>query len=186
VDDVTTWSILAFVVTIARATSVGASALNLALVLVFVALMVYVVRKVLPHWLGRDELERPEPFKRALAVIVCVVVAAALCTEAIGIHALFGAFLAGAIMPETEGFRHKLGVRVENFSSVLLLPLFFAFTGLRTQVGLLNDFQGWMICLGIIAVATIGKLGGTALTARFTGMSWGDSLQLGALMNTRG
>jgi len=186
VDDVTAWSVLAFVVAIARATSVGASALNLALVLVFIGLMIYVVRKVLPAWLGRDELERPDPSKRTLAVVVCVVVAAALCTEAIGIHALFGAFLAGAIMPDTEGFRYKLGIRVENFSSVLLLPLFFAFTGLRTQIGLLNDFQGWMICLLIIAVATIGKLGGTAITARFTGMNWIDSLQLGALMNTRG
>ena len=80
-------------------------------------------------------------------------VGAALCTEAIGIHALFGAFLAGAIMPDTDGFRHKLGVRIENFSSVLLLPLFFAFTGLRTQVGLLNDWQGWLISLAIIAIA---------------------------------
>jgi len=186
VDDVTAWSILAFVVAIARATSVGASALNLALVLVFVALMVYAVRKLLPHWLGKDELERPDPSRRTLAVIVCVVVASSLCTEAIGIHALFGAFLAGAIMPQTEGFRHKLGVRIENFSSVLLLPLFFAFTGLRTQIALLNDLQGWMICLLIIVVATIGKLGGTAVTARFTGMNWIDSLKLGALMNTRG
>lgn len=186
VDDVTAWSILAFVVAIARATSIGASALNLALVLLFVILMVYGVRKLLPLWLGREEIELPEPSRRTLAIVVCVVVTSALCTEAIGIHALFGAFLAGAIMPQTEGFRHKLGVRIENFSSVLLLPLFFAFTGLRTQIGLLNDFQGWMICLGIIAVATLGKLGGTAITARFTGMNWVDSLQLGALMNTRG
>lgn len=89
-------------------------------------------------------------------------------------------------MPETSGFREKLCVRVENFSSVLLLPLFFVFTGLRTQIGLLNDPQGWLICLAIIAVATLGKLGGSAISARFAGMSWSDSLQLGALMNTRG
>ena len=89
-------------------------------------------------------------------------------------------------MPETSGFRHKLSVRVENFSSVLLLPLFFVFTGLRTQVGLLNDAQGWLTCLLIIAVATAGKLGGSAIPARLTGMSWRESLQLGALMNTRG
>ncbi len=186
VDDVTAWSALAFVVAIARASSLGASALNLALVLVFVALMICVVRKALPLWIGREELERPDPSKRTLALIMCVVVTSALCTEVTGIHALFGAFLAGAIMPDTNGFRHKLNVRIENFSSVLLLPLFFAFTGLRTQIGLLNDFQGWMICLLIIAVATAGKLGGSALAARFTGMGWVDSLQLGALMNTRG
>lgn len=186
VDDVTAWSILAFVVAIVRSTSLVGSALNLALVLAFIAIMVLGVRKGLPRWLGAARLEHEEPSKGTLATIVCVVVTAALCTEIIGIHALFGAFLAGAIMPEMHGFRHKIGVRVENFSSVLLLPLFFAYTGLRTQIGLLNDVQGWLLCLLIIAVATLGKLGGSALTARFTGMSWSESLQLGALMNTRG
>ena len=186
VDDVTAWSILAFVVAIARATSLGGSALNLLLVLVFIAAMILGVKRLLPRWIGPVQLEQENPSKGALATIVCVVVGAALCTEVIGIHALFGAFLAGAIMPETNGFRQKLGVRVENFSSVLLLPLFFAFTGLRTQIGLLNDLQGWLICLAIIAVATLGKLGGTAITARMTGMGWSESLQLGALMNTRG
>ena len=76
--------------------------------------------------------------------------------------------------------------RVEKFSSVLLMPLFFAFTGLRTQIGLLDDAQGWLLCLLIIAVATLGKLGVSAVAARFTGMNWRESLQLGALMNTRG
>ena len=186
VDDVTAWSALAFVVAIAGSTSLAASAMNLGLVVVFIAAMVWGVRILLPRLLGAEELERAEPSRRVLAIIVCVVLGAALCTEVVGIHALFGAFLAGAIMPDTSNFRHKLGVRIENFSSVLLLPLFFAFTGLRTQIGLLNDLQGWGICLLIILVATAGKLGGTALTARFTGMSWRDSLQLGALMNTRG
>jgi Kef-type K+ transport system membrane component KefB len=155
-------------------------------VVVFIFVMIYGVRLGLPRLLGKEELERPEPSRRGLAIVVCVVLGAALCTEVIGIHALFGAFLAGAIMPETGGLRHKLIVRVETFSSVLLLPLFFAFTGLRTQIGLLGDVTGWAICLGIIVVATIGKLGGTAIAARFTGMNWIDSLKLGALMNTRG
>lgn len=186
VDDVTAWTILAFVVAIARATSFAGSALNLLLVVVFIACMIWGVKRFLPRWLGPARLTEDEPSSGTLATIVCVVVAAALCTEVIGIHSLFGAFLAGAIMPETGGFRKKLGVRVETFSSVLLLPLFFAFTGLRTQIGLLNDWAGWSICLAIIAVATLGKLGGTAITARLTGMRWNESLQLGALMNTRG
>jgi len=186
VDDVTAWSILAFVVAVARATSLTASALNLLLVLAFIAIMIWVVKPTLPRWLGEKRLAQEDPSKGTLATIICVVVAAALCTEAIGIHALFGAFLAGAIMPDTNNFRHRVSLRVENFSSVLLLPLFFAFTGLRTQLGLLNDVQGWAICGLIILVATVGKLGGSAVTARFTGMSWRDSLQLGALMNTRG
>ncbi len=186
VDDVTAWSIMAFVVAIARASSVAAAGLNLLLVFVFIAIMVWGVKRWLPLALGPQRLARENPSKATLGIVICVVVASALSTEVIGIHALFGAFLAGAIMPDTQGFRQKLIMRIENFSSVLLLPLFFAYTGLRTQIGLLNDLEGWLLCLLIIAVASLGKLGGSAFTARFTGMSWRDSLQLGALMNTRG
>ncbi len=186
VGDVTAWNLLAFVVAIAGAASVGAAALNLLFVAVFIAAMIWGVRPLLPRLLGRDRVASEEPSGGVLATVLCVVVAASLFTEVIGIHALFGAFMAGAIMPDTHGFRHKIALRVEKFSSVLLLPLFFAYIGLRTQIGLLNDLSGWLLCLLIIAVATLGKLGGTALTARFTGMNWRDSLQLGALMNTRG
>ena len=69
---------------------------------------------------------------------------------------------------------------------MFLLPLFFAFTGLRTQIGLLNDWQNWLVCAGVIAVAIGGKFGGSTLAARWTGMSWYDALSIGALMNTRG
>ncbi len=186
VGDVTAWIILAFVVAVVRATNMAASALNLLLVAAFVALMLYGVRPLLPRLVGRARLESQDLPKGVLALMFCVVIGAALCTEIIGIHTLFGAFLAGAIMPETDGFRHKLALRLENFSTVLLLPLFFVFTGLRTQVGLLNDTQGWLVCLLIIAVASLGKLAGTAVPARLTGASWRDALQLGALMNTRG
>ncbi|MFT3992377.1 MAG: cation:proton antiporter [Luteolibacter sp.] len=186
VDDVTAWSALAFVVAIAKATSIGASALNLSLVVLFIAVMLYGVRLLLPRVIGAQEFAQPDPSRRTLALVVCVVIGAAFCTEVIGIHALFGAFLAGAIMPDINNFRHKLSVRVENFSTVLLLPLFFAYTGLRTQIGLVNDLNGWLLCGLIISVATLGKLGGTAITARFTGIGWRDSLRLGALMNTRG
>jgi Kef-type K+ transport system membrane component KefB len=89
-------------------------------------------------------------------------------------------------MPAHGELRDFLKVRVENFSAVFLLPLFFAFTGLRTQIGLLNGPNDWMICGGLILLATIGKLGGTMLTARLTGIDWIDSFALGALMNTRG
>jgi len=186
VDDVTAWCLLAFVVAIVGASDLAGVISNLGLVVLFVAVMVLGVRRVLPRWLGAGELEREEPTQGALTLVVGVVIAAALCTEMIGIHALFGAFLAGAIMPDANGFRRKLGIRVEHLSSVLLLPLFFAFTGLRTQVGLLADASGWLLCLLVIGVATLGKLGASAAAARFTGMNWRDSLQIGALMNTRG
>ena len=186
VGDVTAWAMLAFVVAIARATSMGGAAFSLGLVLVFVALMLFVIKPNLPRWLGQPALERREPSKAVLAVVIAVVLASALTTQLIGIRALFGAFLAGIVMPTAGGFRDKLVVRVENLSSILLLPVFFAFTGLRTEIGLLNNAQDWFICLIIIGVATAGKLGGSALAARLTGMKWRESLQLGALMNTRG
>ena len=177
---------LAFVVAIARATSVGGAAFSLGLVLVFIALMLFVIKPKLPSWLGQPALERPDPSKAVLAAVIGVALVSALSTQLIGIHALFGAFLAGIVMPTAGGFRDKLVVRVENLSSVLLLPLFFAFIGLRTHIGLFNGARGWLICLVIIGVATAGKLGGSALAARLTGMDWRESLQLGALMNTRG
>ena len=186
VGDVTAWTILAFVVAIAEATSLRGATASFGLVIVFVAAMIFGARRVLPRWTGADRLGSGEPAAGVLAMVACVVVGAALATEMIGIHALFGAFLAGVIMPEAHDFRHKIAVRIENFSSVLLLPLFFAFTGLRTPIGLLGDLEGWLLCLLIVVVATLGKLGGSAVAARVTGMSWSEALQLGALMNTRG
>ena len=148
--------------------------------------MLLFIKPNLPRWVGRAALEREEPSNVVLAVVVGLILISSFCTELIGIHALFGAFLAGTVMPSISGFRDKLVVRVEHISSVLLLPVFFAFTGLRTQIGLLSGTHEWTICLVIIGVATLGKLGGSALAALLTGMSGRDSLQLGALMNTRG
>ena len=184
--DVTAWTLLALVVAIARSTDFGSAAFCLGLVLVFVAIMLLVVKRNLPHWLGREALEKPTPAKSTLAIVIALVLASALCTQLLGIRALFGSFVAGLVIPAGGGFRGKLGVRIENISSVLLLPVFFAFSGLRTEIGLLHTRVDWMICLFVIAVATIGKLGGASLAARLTGMRWRESLQLGALMNTRG
>ena len=121
-----------------------------------------------------------------MAAVVVFLFACAFVTDMIGIHALFGSFLAGVAMPSHGELRNSLRVRLEHFSSVFLLPLFFAFTGLRTQIGLLQEPAGWLICLALIAVATVGKLGGSMLAARMTGINWVDSFALGALMNTRG
>ncbi|MBA3831087.1 MAG: cation:proton antiporter [Chthoniobacterales bacterium] len=186
VGDVTAWGLLAFVVAIARSADSRSAIFCLCMVLVFVAVMFVALKPNLPGWLGREALERPKPSKGVLAIVIAIVLASALCTQLLGIRALFGSFVAGLIMPTASGFRGKLGVRIENISSVLLLPVFFAFSGLRTEIGLLHDRSDWLICLLIIAVATIGKLGGSSLAARLTGMKWRESFQLGALMNTRG
>lgn len=186
VDDATAWTILAFVVAIAGATSLVSFSLNTLLLLVFMMVMMIGVRRALPRLLGERRMTQESPSHGTLAIVVCVVTAASLVTEVLGIHALFGAFFAGAMMPNAPAFRHRVGERIGAFGSVLLLPLFFVFTGLRTQIGLLNDLEGWSICLLITVIATLGKLGGSAAAAHFAGMTWVESLQLGALMNTRG
>jgi len=184
--DVTAWILLAFVVAfVTAAGSITTAAVTIGTTVAFAALMILVVRPLVRPLLsagaGRDAFS-----KERMAIVIGIAFASALATEVIGIHALFGAFLAGAALPADDAFRSGLHDRLESFSSVLLLPLFFAFTGLRTQIGLLDDGRSWLILAGIIAIATAGKLGGSAIAARSTGMDWPSSFVLGALMNTRG
>lgn len=185
VDDVTAWCLLAVVVAIVRANGLTGSLMTIALTLLFIAAMLFAVKPWAARIVGKRTGSR-NGSAALLAGTFSFVFASALFTEMIGIHALFGAFLAGVAMPPDSGLRQFLRERLETFSSILLLPLFFAFTGLRTQIGLLADWRGWLVCAGIIAVAIAGKLGGSMIAARWTGMSWGDSFALGALMNTRG
>lgn len=107
-------------------------------------------------------------------------------TELIGIHALFGAFLFGTILPRERGIAQHLAEKIEDLVVVLLLPLFFAYSGLRTQIGLLNTPSGWMMCGLVILVACAGKFGGSLVPAKLTGLSWRESSAIGVLMNTRG
>ena len=185
-DDVTAWTVLAFVVAIVKADGLSSAVLSIVLVLLFVALMLLWVKPRVPRWLGLSALESGAPSKSVMAGVVVFLFACAFVTDVIGIHAIFGSFLAGVAMPSHGEFRNSLRVRLEQFSSVFLLPLFFAFTGLRTQIGLLQEPAAWLICLALIALATVGKLGGSMLAARTTGINWVDSFALGALMNTRG
>jgi len=185
VDDVTAWCILAVVVTIVKAAGLGNALLTLVLAVLFVSVMLFLIRPRVDRMIGEDADNwiRGRTFMASLLVFVF---ASALLTEVIGIHALFGAFLAGAILPAHTHLQSFLKERLETFSSVFLLPLFFAFTGLRTQIDLLGDWQNWLTCAGIITIAIAGKLGGSMLAARWTGMNWCDAFSIGALMNTRG
>lgn len=185
VDDVTAWSLLAMVVAVVGSRGVWAASGTILLTLVFIAAMLFAVGPLFRRLLAR-RAEREEPGKTAVAAVLIVLLASALTTEVIGIHALFGAFLAGVVMPRQRRFRAYLTERLEEFSSVFLLPLFFAFTGLRTKIGLLNDARSWLLCGLIILVATAGKLGGSMLAARMTGAGWYEAFALGALMNSRG
>lgn len=185
VDDLTAWCMLAVVVAIVQADGLIGASLTIALALVFIFAMLFVVRPRAARLLRAEDFDETHS-KGLVAGVLIFVFASALLTEAIGIHALFGAFLAGVVMPSNSRLRSFLRERLETFSSVFLLPLFFAFTGLRTQIGLLDDWPSWLLCTALIAVAIAGKLGGSMLAARWTGMGWKDSFSIGVLMNTRG
>ncbi len=184
-DDITAWCILAAVIAIVKAGSVVSSVYTILLAITYVVLMLKVVRPFLKRlgdiYSHQDTLSKP-----VVAIFFITLLISAYLAEIIGIHALFGAFLAGVIMPQNLHFRNVFIEKVEDVSLVLLLPLFFVFTGLRTQIGLLNDGNLWLTCSLIIAVAVTGKFIGSAVAAKFVGQSWKDSLTIGALMNTRG
>jgi Kef-type K+ transport system membrane component KefB len=185
VEDVTAWTLLALVVAVAKAQSPASAARVAALALLFTLAMVFGVRRAAARW-ARIPVGESAPGKGLVAVILIGAFLSALATETIGIHALFGAFLAGAILPKEKKLTAFLRDRLEYSASLYLLPIFFASTGLRTQLGLLDQGRDWFIFAGILAVAVGGKLGGVCLAARLGGMGWRDSMALGSLMNTRG
>ncbi|MBL1408904.1 cation:proton antiporter [Sphingobacterium faecale] len=184
-DDITAWCILAVVIAIVKAGAATSAIYTVFLAVAYVFVMIKIVRPFLLR-IGELNSAKESLGKPVVAIFFIVLLLSAYATEVIGIHALFGAFMAGAIMPESSRFRSMFIEKVEDVAVLLLLPLFFVFTGLRTQIGLLNDVEHWLIAGVIILVAVVGKFVGSALAARFVGQSWKDSLSIGALMNTRG
>ncbi|HTG65453.1 MAG TPA: cation:proton antiporter [Flavobacterium sp.] len=184
-DDITAWCILAVVIAIVKAGSLASSLYVIGMAVLYVIIMLKIVRPFLKR-VGDLNATRESLNKPVVAIFFLTLLFSSYASELIGIHALFGAFLAGAIMPENNKFRNIFIEKVEDVSIIVLLPLFFVFTGLRTQINLLNDPYLWKITGLIIAVAVVGKFFGSALAAKFVGQSWKDSLAIGALMNTRG
>ncbi|AOC95067.1 High-affinity Na(+)/H(+) antiporter NhaS3 [Flavobacterium anhuiense] len=184
-DDITAWCILAVVIAIVKAGSLSSSLYVIGMAILYVIIMLKIVRPFLKR-VGDLNATRESLNKPVVAIFFITLLISAYASELIGIHALFGAFLAGAIMPENNKFRNIFIEKVEDVSIIVLLPLFFVFTGLRTQIGLLNDPELWKITGLIILVAVVGKFFGSALAAKFMGQNWKDSLSIGALMNTRG
>ena len=183
-DDVTAWCILAVVVAVVKAGSVFSALYTILLAVSYVIIMLKVVKPLMAKFYNRyltsGNIGAP------IAVLFLTLIISAYITEVIGIHALFGAFLAGIAMPDNTAFRDTIIEKIKDVALFLLLPLFFVFTGLRTQIGLLNDVYLWKIFGLIILLAITGKFAGSTLAAKFVGQNWRDSLSIGALMNTRG
>jgi Kef-type K+ transport system membrane component KefB len=181
--DVTAWCLLAFVVGVAQA-KVGGAFLVLGLTAGYIGFMFLIVRPLAARILERFDEVRLTP--GVIAVAFAALLLSALTTELIGIHAIFGAFLLGAIIPHDSAIAGALTRKLEDLVTVLLLPAFFAFTGMRTQIGLVAGLEQWLLCGLIILAATAGKFGGTLASARLTGLGWREAAGLGVLMNTRG
>ena len=184
-DDITAWCLLAAVIAIVKAGSFVSSLYVIGMAAGYVLIMLLVVKPFLKRigdlYGSKSKLNKP-----VVAIFFLTLIISAYTTEVIGIHALFGAFMTGAIMPDIAKFRAIFIDKVEDVAVILLLPLFFVFTGLRTQIGLINDPFLWKVTACIIGVAVVGKFIGSALAAKFVGQNWRDSLTIGALMNTRG
>ena len=183
VDDVTAWCLLAFVVSVVKARAAG-GLLTAGLTLGYIALIVS-VRPLLLRFIQKYDSDGGVSRNMLTAVLLGLLLSA-LATEYIGIHAVFGAFALGAIIPADSKIARDLLHRLEDFVVVLFLPTFFAYTGMRTHVGLVGGASEWLLCLLIIVTACVGKFGGSFAAARITGIGWRDSAALGVLMNTRG
>lgn len=183
VDDVTAWCLLAVVVGVVQSAG-GTAVLVAALTLAFIAGMFLFVRPAVTRWV--DSLGEREPSANQLAGVIVLVIAASLITEAIGIHAVFGAFLFGAVIPHDSRLAQAVSHRLASIVTVVLLPAFFALAGMRTEIGLLSSAGAVAACALIVVVATLGKFGGTFVAARMGGFEWRPAAALGILMNTRG
>lgn len=183
--DITAWCLLAVVIAVAQAGTMLSAVYNIFFSLVYIAFMFCAVRPFL-RMIGNIYHNKEVINKGMVAFMFLLLITSAYLTEILGLHALFGAFIAGVVMPGNLKFRKIMTEKVEDVSLSLFLPLFFVSTGLRTEIGLLNSPELWMMCLIITLVAIAGKFGGAMVSARFVGESWKDSLYIGALMNTRG
>jgi Kef-type K+ transport system membrane component KefB len=185
IDDITAWCLLATIIAIVKAGSFLSALYTIGAAVLFVLVMFFIVRPFLKR-IGELHNTPESLSKSIVSIFFIVVILAAWVAELIGIHVLFGAFIAGVIMPQDKKIRYIFIQKVEDVALVLFLPLFFVYTGLRTEIGLLNNIDQWKTAGVIFLVATTGKFFGTMFAARFVGQNWRDSLIIGSLMNTRG
>lgn len=185
IDDLSAWCLLAALIAIVKAGSFVSSLYTILISIIYVIIMLKVVRPFLQRlgdiFTRKDGISRP-----VVAIFLITLLTSSYITEIIGIHAVFGAFVAGIIMPPNVSFRKILIEKIEDLALILLLPIFFVMSGLRTEIGLINSSYLWEITGLVILIAVAGKFAGSSLSLRFVGQSWRNSLIIGALMNTRG
>jgi len=185
VDDVAAWMLLAIAMTLVPSESPAAPYSYRLLWLGIYLFVMLVVIRPLGKWLAKRR-ERLTLSYELLGIVMVLVFASSAATDAIGVHPLFGAFLAGLCFPRVKAWQTALRTRLNVILSLVLLPLFFALTGLRTRLDLLSDGRIWLWTALVLLLAVAGKLGGATLAARWTGQGWRASVALGALLNTRG
>lgn len=186
VDDVTGWCVLAYIVVLVRASRGSIPVwVTIGGALVYVAVMLLVVKRAV-LWFEKSYKRHGKLTDNAMAAVILLILGSALATHLLGIHLLFGAFLFGSIMPKSPDFAAHLKEKFESVTVALLLPLFFAYSGLRTNLGLIAGHGMWVYTAIVLVVAVVGKLGGCLAAAKIAGMGWRDATSLGILMNTRG
>ncbi|MGD0583586.1 MAG: cation:proton antiporter [Bacteroidales bacterium] len=185
IDDISAWCLLAALIAIVKAGSFVSSLYTILISILYVVIMLKVIRPFLQR-LGELYTRRSGISKPYVAIFIITLLISSYITEIIGIHAVFGAFVAGVIMPPNVSFRKILIEKIEDLAVILLLPIFFVISGLRTEIGLINSVYLWKITGLVILIAVAGKFAGSALSLKFVGQTWRNSLIIGTLMNTRG
>lgn len=185
ISDVTAWCLLAVVVGILQS-SPDAAIRTTIFTICFLVMMFYVVKPIFARLIPWLERSSETVSEGSLSLILICLLISALATEMIGIHALFGGFLLGAILPHESRIAGDITTRIQDLVRVFFLPAFFAFTGLRTEIGLLHSGEDWVLAAVVIVFATLGKFGGTYLAARLSRVAPRPALALGFMMNTRG
>jgi Kef-type K+ transport system membrane component KefB len=185
VDDVSAWCLLAFATSAADG-SVGSALATVAMTAALVGATILIGRPLLAKAVASLEATGEPIGRSAVAYALCALLLMAMLAEGIGIHAVFGSFLAGLVVPHDSKLAKAMREKLEDVVMIVFLPPFFAFSGIRTHLGLVTGLDAWLWTLAIIAVASLGKVGGTVTAARYSGHSWRDAASLGLLMNTRG
>jgi Kef-type K+ transport system membrane component KefB len=184
-DDVVAWGMLALVTALLKTGNLHDAGITIFYWSLFIAFLIFIIRPLLRKLIMRKDQEGGMP-RSLIPILLGGMLASAWSTQMLGMHALFGAFLFGLIIPVDWIYSKAFIARIGDIATVLLIPVFFVMTGLRTRIDVMNGVQDWIYCLIVIAIAVVGKWGGAALAARLTGSDKRESMALGAMMNTRG